>query len=73
MNNIFTKHPHQVNQTYFRHLRFALKNAITLIFFGLLLMVHAVFPFLFENNSRNAVIKMGNTFTERMKNREAQK
>ncbi len=73
MNNIFMKHPHHVNQSYWTHLSFALKNALTLIFFGLLLIIHAIFPFVFENNSRDAVIKMGNTFTKRIQSREAQK
>lgn len=70
MKNIFTIHPHHVKQSYVKHLSFALKNAFTLIFFGILLIIHAIFPFVLENNSRDAVIKMANVFLERMRSRE---
>jgi hypothetical protein len=69
MYNIFTSHPHKVQQTYVKHLIFALKNGFSLILYGILLILHAIFPFIFENTSRDAVIKMGNVFSDRMRKR----
>lgn len=70
MKNPFSQHPQHIGQSYFAHLRFAFKNGLSLLFFGVLLLTHAVFPFVFENNSRDAVIKMADKFNQRIRARQ---
>jgi len=48
MKNIFTEHPNTVGETYFQHFLFALGTGLKLIFWGLIAIVHALFPFLFK-------------------------
>ena len=51
MDNIFTKHPHSVNETYFEHMRVALKYGMKMVVGGIAGIIHAVFPFLFETTA----------------------
>lgn len=51
MNNIFTKHPHSVNETYVEHMKIALKYGIKMVLGGIACMIHAIFPFLFETTA----------------------
>jgi len=44
--NVFTEHPHAVGETYFEHMRFALRFGTRMLVGGLAAIVHAVFPFL---------------------------
>ena len=43
---VFTEHPHSVGETYFEHMRFALRFGARMLIGGLAAIVHAVFPFL---------------------------
>ena len=47
MDNPFTKHPHQVNESYFEHLGFAFRFGVKMTLGGLAAIAHALFPFLF--------------------------
>lgn len=66
MKNIFTKHPHSLEETYFQHLFFALKFGVTMLLGGLACIMHAIFPFLFEKTGSNLLLKMTHNFIERM-------
>ncbi len=46
-DNIFTRHPKEVGETYFGHLANASKFGLTMVAGGLACLVHAVFPVLF--------------------------
>ena len=47
MRNLFTDHPHRVNETYVEHLGFALRFGLKMTWGGIAAMLHAVLPFLF--------------------------
>lgn len=46
---LFTKHPNSIGETYFEHFLFALFSGVSLVSGGVACIIHAVFPFLFEN------------------------
>ncbi len=54
-HNPFTKHPQDVGESYFQHLRVA--SGFSGLFFQLALvsMVHAVFPWMFERTASRRV------------------
>ncbi len=66
MDNIFTKHPHQVGETYFEHLKFAGAFGLNMLIGGLACLTHAVFPFVFEKTGSNKLLSMTRNFVERM-------
>jgi len=45
--NVFTAHPASVGETYFQHLRFALRFGARMTAGGLAALVHAFLPFVF--------------------------
>ncbi|MEO6749019.1 MAG: DUF6356 family protein [Casimicrobiaceae bacterium] len=45
--NVFTAHPASVNETYWQHLRFALRFGTLMTLGGLAALVHALLPFCF--------------------------
>ena len=51
------RHPGDVGQSYFQHLLFALIEAIRCIVVGILLIIHAVFPFVFDYIYSNHIRK----------------
>ena len=54
----FTKHPHQVGETYGEHLEAAAGFGATLIAAGIACVIHAVFPFLFEKTASHCVARL---------------
>ena len=66
MDNIFTRHPRQVGETYFEHMKFAGAFGINMFIGGLACMTHAIFPFLFEKTGSNKLLSMTRHFVERM-------
>ena len=71
MTNIFTKHPHSIDESYFQHLRFAMQFGGTMLIGGLACCIHAVFPFLFEKTGSNLLLKLTRHFVDRMPEVEA--
>ena len=59
MKNIFTEHPNStVNpQGYWAHLIFGFTNSIILLWYCLLGVVHAFFPFWFKFSTSSAIIR----------------
>lgn len=65
MENIFTKHPKSINESYTQHLFFALKNGSKLAFIGLILIIHGFFPFIFQHKARDGVEKLSQQLLNR--------
>ena len=59
MRNIFTEHPNDSEnpQGYWEHGLFAVKNSATLLWYCLLGIVHAAFPFVFKFDTSSAIIR----------------
>lgn len=65
MKNIFTEHPHDIGETYFQHLKFAVYIGFNMIVGGLALLIHAIFPFLFLKTGSRLLFKMTHRFVDR--------
>lgn len=70
MRNIFTKHPHEIGESYFEHMKFASQFGFSMIIGGFACFIHALLPFIFQKTGSNVLLKMTETFVERMPNLE---
>jgi hypothetical protein len=66
MKNIFTKHPHSIGETYFQHLKFALSFGWNMVLGGSACIIHAIFPFFFQNTGSDKLFNLTKFFIERM-------
>ena len=65
MNNIFTKHPKEVGETYFQHLYHAMRFSCLLLSLSFKALIHALLPFCYET----AVSDRVKTLSEGMQKR----
>ena len=68
MNNPFTKHPHSVGETYLEHMKIALSTSIKIQLVVLIIVVHAIFPFLFEHTGSDELNKINKELQGRKNN-----
>lgn len=54
-SRVFLDHPRSVDESYFAHLRFALKFSFRLILAGLAALIHGIFPCAFERTASQTV------------------
>lgn len=53
--NYLTRHLRNVDETYFQHFLHAVRFSGTLLFAGIVCLIHAVFPFLFEKTGSSLI------------------
>jgi hypothetical protein len=58
MYNPFTRHPHEVDESYFQHMLSALRYATVFLLLFFVAIIHAVFPFIFRKTSSIAIQEM---------------
>ena len=58
MKNPFTEHPHDVGETYWKHMFQCWKYACTFFCLVIVIEIHAIFPFLFVNTASNIINKL---------------
>ena len=58
MKNPFTEHPHSVGETYFEHMKKALKYSFVLYYAFIVVMIHALYPFLFTTTGSDVIAKL---------------
>ena len=68
MYNPFTKHPKEVNETYFEHMCCAFKFHFTLLKLSTAALIHAIFPFLCETTASDGIKELNDCMQERRKN-----
>ena len=68
MNNPFTKHPHSVGETYLEHMIIAFNTAMKIQLVVLIILIHAIFPFLFEQTGGDEIEKINNDLQNRRSN-----
>ena len=68
MNNIFTKHPHSIGETYLEHMKKALNTAIKVQLVVFIILTHAIFPFLFEHLGSDEIEKINDELQHRRNN-----
>lgn len=66
MNNPFTRHPHDVGESYFQHLIEALYLFVRLTYSGSVMLIHAFLPFLFTKTASNTIFYFHGRFTRRL-------
>jgi hypothetical protein len=71
MKNIFTEHPHSINETYFQHMKFAAIFGVNMLVGGCACLIHAVFPFFFPKTGSDYLLKMTFFYIERIAYPEA--
>ena len=57
-DNPFTRHPHDIGESYGDHMSRAAASGLKLIGCGIACLVHAVFPFLFERTASETIREM---------------
>jgi hypothetical protein len=65
MGNPFTDHPQEVDETYSRHLLYAVKLGLTMSLVGFCCVIHGFFPFLFTKTTSGYVKHWGEKLDER--------
>ena len=55
-----------MNETYIEHFKCAFLFGSTMLIGGIACIIHAIFPFLFEKTGSNFLLRMMNTYIERM-------
>ena len=58
MENIFTKHPKEVGETYLQHGFQSLRYSFTFLFLFVIAFIHAILPFLFKKTASDIVCQM---------------
>ena len=56
--NPFTRHPHEVGETYFQHMGVATRTGFKLAGGAIACFVHALFPFLFVTTGSQTIEKL---------------
>ena len=64
---IFKKHPNSVGETYFEHMRNAMRVAFKIQIVVFIILIHSVFPFLFEHLGSDEIEKINNDLQNRRK------
>ena len=65
MTNIFTEHPQKVGETYFEHMRNALRFSVTFSLLVVVSVIHSILPFLFTKTASCVVQAMAVHMKER--------
>lgn len=66
MANPFTKHPHEIGESYLEHLFEALYLFVRLTYSGLAMIIHAFLPFLFTKTASKTIFYFHDRFTKRL-------
>ena len=67
MKNPFTKHPHSVGETYFEHMKCAMKFHCSLLRLSFAALIHAIFPFCFETTASDGIKELNSCLQKRRK------
>ena len=65
MNNIFTKHPKEVGETYLQHFYHAMSFSFLLFSLSLKALVHALLPFCYETAVSDRIKKLSEGMQKR--------
>jgi hypothetical protein len=69
--NLFNEHPNDVGETYFQHMRMALKFSFNCAWASVTLFIHSFFPFLFPTTGSRTITHLFQTMVkQRMKKHE---
>lgn len=66
MKRIFLNHPHHAGETFLDHFKFAAWAGLRMMAAGIVCIVHACFPFVFEHTASNIIIPLANELSSRV-------
>lgn len=66
VNNPFTKHPHDVGESYLQHFVEALYLFVRLTYSGSVMLIHAFLPFLFTKTASKTIFYFHERFSRRL-------
>jgi hypothetical protein len=64
---LFTAHPASIGETYFQHMRFAMRFGTKMLIGGLACITHGIFPFLFQTTGSRIADNLQKNFADRNK------
>ena len=65
--NPFTEHPNSIDETYFEHMKNALRFVVVLKCLALAGFIHSIFPFWFKKTITNGIEELHQRLKERDK------
>ena len=68
MINKSKKHLSETKETYFQHMKIAIKISFELLLGSLMAIIHSFFPAFFQTDASNKIKKLHNFIEERKKN-----
>jgi len=66
LKKLFNRHPNEVGETYFEHMRMAFRFSLNCAWASIALFIHSFFPFLFRTTGSNIITRL---FDEMIKKR----
>lgn len=65
IETVFLAHPKSINETYLQHLGYTIKKACFLVKTAVALILHGLFPCIFETYTRDKVLKFSDELLNR--------
>jgi len=65
IETVFLAHPKSINETYLQHLGYTVKKAFLLIKTTVALMLHGLFPCIFETYARDKILEFSDELLNR--------
>lgn len=65
LKKFFIDHPEQTGETYLQHLAFTARTTVELFCIGAALIIHGLFPFLFETTASRGIRRLNDIITAR--------
>lgn len=65
IRKLFCAHPHEAGENYLQHLWFTLKLGMRLLFAGVTVIIHGIFPFLCTHTASKQIECITNTLKNR--------
>jgi len=65
MQNLFSKHPKEVGETYLQHLLAACRFSFILFGLSIIAVIHAVLPFIFKKIVSKKIVELADQLKQR--------
>lgn len=66
MRKLFLTHPQHAGETYLVHFKFAVWAGYRMILAGIICIIHAIFPFVFEHTASGIIIPLADKLSGRV-------
>ena len=66
LKNYFDEHPKSIGETYLGHLWCCLRTSASMIYIVIILLIHGIFPFLFERSASSLISKLHENIQRRV-------